>query len=217
MDDAEYAFVGLGSMMETAQGAVDFLREKGMLIGVISVTSFRPFPGPEIAADLRNCTAAVVIERTDVPLAQSNPLLSEVKAALVDAAAAGEIEIIPELYGAVAGLGGNDIRPGHFVALARRVDEGGNLSILGIKHLDATASIDVLAQAPRDEPVQFGRRGGRDFAGRWRVFSLMAASVETRDSPRNARLPGGHLVEHRAEREDVAGTLAPTCLDFQYR
>ena len=49
----------------------------------------------------------MVIERTDVPLAQSNPLLSEVKAALADAAAAGEIEVIPELYGAVAGLGGN--------------------------------------------------------------------------------------------------------------
>lgn len=138
MDDAEYAFVGLGSMMETAQGAVDFLREKGMRIGVISVTSFRPFPGPEIAAALRQCTAAVVIERTDVPLAQSNPLLSEVKAAMADAAAAGEIEVIPELYGAVAGLGGNDIRPGHFVSLAHKVDHGGrSLSFLGIKHLDA--------------------------------------------------------------------------------
>ena len=157
MEDAEYAFVGLGSMMETAQGAVDFLREKGMRIGVISVTSFRPFPGPEIAAALRHCTAAVVIERTDVPLAQSNPLLSEVKAALADAAAAGEIEVIPELYGAVAGLGGNDIRPGHFVSLAHKLDHGGrSLSFLGIKHLDA---ID-MAEDPDVRPKgAFSLRG----------------------------------------------------------
>ena len=84
-------------------------------------------------------------------------LASEVKAALSDAAAAGEIEVTPELYGAVAGLGGSDIRPGHFVSLARRMDEGGrNLSFLGIKHLDA---ID-MAEDPDVRPKgAFSLRG----------------------------------------------------------
>ena len=67
MENAEYAFIGLGSMMETARGAVDFLREKGMRIGVISVTSFRPFPGPEISAALRHCTRL----RTSAPTSTS--------------------------------------------------------------------------------------------------------------------------------------------------
>jgi len=138
MEDADYAFIGMGSMMETAEGAVDYLRAQGMSVGAIAVTSFRPFPGPEIAAALRNCSAAVVIERTDVPLAQSNPLMTEVKAALADAAAAGEAEGLPELYAAVAGLGGSDVRPGHFVAMAPRLEEGGRRQMfVGVKYQDA--------------------------------------------------------------------------------
>jgi pyruvate-ferredoxin/flavodoxin oxidoreductase len=138
MEDADFALIGLGSMMETAEAAVDFLREQGMRIGVISITSFRPFPAAQVAAALSSCVAAAVIERTDVPLADSNPLMTEIKAALAGAAVAGAIEGIPELYAAVAGLGGADVRPGHFVALARNMERRGkSLVFLGVKHQDA--------------------------------------------------------------------------------
>jgi pyruvate-ferredoxin/flavodoxin oxidoreductase len=143
MEDAVYALIGMGSMMETAEGAVDYLRELGMRIGVISVTSFRPFPAAQIAFALRNCQAASVIERTDVPLAESNPLMSEIKAALADAVLAGSLEAVPELYGAVAGLGGADVRPGHFVSVARHMESGGkNLVFMGVKHEDALEPVD---------------------------------------------------------------------------
>jgi pyruvate-ferredoxin/flavodoxin oxidoreductase len=143
MEDAEYAFVGLGTMMETAEGTVDYLRQQGMRIGAISVTSFRPFPGPQLAAALRNCRAVAVIERTDVPLAESNPLMTEVKAALAGANASGLIDRLPALYEAVAGLGGSDIRPGHFVALARNMEQSGRqFVILGPNHADALTVTD---------------------------------------------------------------------------
>ena len=112
MDDAEYAFVGLGTMMETAEATVDYLRAQGLRIGCVSVTSFRPFPSEELAAVLGNCRAITVLERVDTPLSQSNPLTVELKAALADA----RLRQMPEVYTGVCGLGGNDVRPGHFVA-----------------------------------------------------------------------------------------------------
>ena len=139
MEDAEYALIGLGSMMETAEATVDYLRTKGMRIGVVAVTSFRPFPSSELARALRNCRATTVIERTDVPLAGSNPLTLEVKAALADSwLDAGETAgQKPEIYSAVAGLGGSEVRPGHFIAAAgNMMDRGWKSFVLGVKHAD---------------------------------------------------------------------------------
>jgi pyruvate-ferredoxin/flavodoxin oxidoreductase len=141
MEDAEFALIGMGSMMETAEVTVNYLRERGLRIGAISVTSFRPFPGRELAKILRHCHAAAVIERLDVPLAESNPLASELKAALADSLN-GTFESdsgwIPEIYSGVAGLGGRDVRPGHFVAAAENMLRSGRRSfVLGVKHRDA--------------------------------------------------------------------------------
>jgi len=152
MDDAEYALIGMGSMMETAEATVDYLRLAGMKIGCIHVTSFRPFPAREIAALLRNCRAAAVIERCDVPLAESNPLTVEVKAALADAMmtdGAPRMERMPEIFSGVAGLGGRDTRPGHFVAAAENMLLGSKAKrffVLGVKHehsLDTPVDPDV--------------------------------------------------------------------------
>ena len=68
MEDAEYAIVGMGSMMETAEATVDYLRSKGVAIGAVTVTSFRPFPSQELASALLGCRAVTIIERTDQPL-----------------------------------------------------------------------------------------------------------------------------------------------------
>lgn len=140
MEDAEYALIGLGTMLETAEATVDYLRGKGMKIGAIHVTSFRPFPGQEIAELLKNCRAASVIERCDVPLAESNPLTMEVKAALAGGMSAGILTRMPEIFSGVAGLGGRDTRPGHFVAAAEnmaRGAQGKKFFVLGVKHADA--------------------------------------------------------------------------------
>jgi len=151
MEDAEYAFIGLGSMMETAETVVDTLRDRGLRIGAIHLTSFRPFPSRELAVLLSRCRAACVIERADVPLAESNPLTTEVKAALVDwlASVGGRSERrLPEIFSGVAGLGGRDICPGHFVAAAEnmlRLD-GKRFFVLGVQHpasLEMTRDPDV--------------------------------------------------------------------------
>ncbi|MFM7815896.1 MAG: hypothetical protein ACKPGI_02895 [Verrucomicrobiota bacterium] len=86
MEDAEYAIVGMGGMMETAEAAVDYMRdEMGLKVGVVNVTCFAPFPATELVDILRGVKAFTVVERMDNPLAQSNPLVQAIKAAFADA------------------------------------------------------------------------------------------------------------------------------------
>ncbi len=154
MEGAEYAIIGMGSMMDTVEATVDYLRSQGENVGAITVVSFRPFPSWELALALQHVKAATVIERCDVPLMESNPLAVEVKAALADAhmgTSGDRIRHIPEIYSGVAGLGGRDLRPGHIVAAAHNMQNGaGKRSfVLGVKHPDAlevTVDPDVRPQ-----------------------------------------------------------------------
>jgi pyruvate-ferredoxin/flavodoxin oxidoreductase len=146
MEGAAYAIVGLGSMMESVEATVDYLRDQGWPVGAVSVTSFRPFPSAELRKLLSNCRGVAVIERADVPLAESNPLTMEVKAALVGARSGTDgvpSAHIPQIYSGVAGLGGRDIRPGHIVAaFANMMEENGRrFFVLGVKH---PAGLDIV-------------------------------------------------------------------------
>jgi len=140
MDDAEYAIVALGSMAETAIATVERLRrDGGVRCGVVHVTSLRPFPGPQVVEALRRCKSFAVIERLDIPLAQSNPLATEIKSAFADALCGHpdypRIERIPEIFGGSAGLGSRDIRPGDFIAAIENMRGAGRRTfVLGIKH-----------------------------------------------------------------------------------
>src|SRR5215469_11047640 len=86
--DADYAVVGSGCMMETAEAAVDYMRDRlGIKVGVLHITCFRPFPAAEIVEALQHVKAISVLERLDIPMMQSNPQLCEIKAAFADALA----------------------------------------------------------------------------------------------------------------------------------
>ncbi len=151
MEDAEYALVGMGSMMDTAEATVDALRKRGQRVGAVTVVSFRPFPGRKLAELLFPCRAFAVVERVDIPLAESNPLTAEIKAALAEAQMAdgGFAGLpIPVVYSGVGGLGGRDLRPGHFVAAVEAMvnREVRRRFVLGVKHPDAlqtTLDLDV--------------------------------------------------------------------------
>src|SRR3990167_11334058 len=74
LDDAEFAIVGLGSMMETAMATADWLRaHRGLRVGVLSLTLYRPFPAADVVAALAGVRALVVVERMDNPLAAPDP------------------------------------------------------------------------------------------------------------------------------------------------
>ena len=152
MDDAEYAIVGMGGMVETAAVTCDYLREQtGVKVGVVHVTVFRPFPGPELVAALSGLRAFTVLERMDNPLGQSNPLTTEIKAAFADALSDApgypRVHRLPVIYSGSAGLGSRDVRPGDFIAVVKNMVNGGQRYFaLGIKHalaLEAAVDPDV--------------------------------------------------------------------------
>ncbi|MGA2629672.1 MAG: 2-oxoacid:acceptor oxidoreductase family protein [Terriglobia bacterium] len=143
LEDAEYVIVGMGGLVETAQATVDYLRKtEGLRIGALHVTSFRPFHGAQIVEALKNARAISVIERMDNPLAESNPLVCEIKAAFASALTGTppykKINSMPEFLSGSGGLGSRDIRPGDFLAVARNMAFGNGSKryyfTVGIKH-----------------------------------------------------------------------------------
>jgi len=151
LGDAEYVIVGMGSLIETATATAKYLRRyEKIKAGTLHVTSFRPFPGPQIVAALKHVKAIAVVERMDNPTAQSNPLTAEIKAAFSDAlsGAAGypAIDQIPTIYSGSAGLGSRDVRPGDFDAAINHMRSRNQqrFFVLGIQH--------PLAISPENEP-----------------------------------------------------------------
>jgi len=163
LEDADYAIVGSGCMIETAEATVDYIREHmGVKVGLLHVTCWRPFPSIEVVESLRHCKAISVIERLDIPMMQSNPLLCEIKAAFADAVAGTpgypDLDRVPKFYGGSAGLGSRDVRAGDFIAITDNMLSNSPRIYfsLGIKHetaLIVTNDPDVRT------PGSFSMRG----------------------------------------------------------
>jgi pyruvate ferredoxin oxidoreductase alpha subunit len=99
-DDAETVVVALGSVLGTIKDTVDELRAAGMPIGVLGITSFRPFPFEAVRAAVGHAKRLVLLEKA---LAVG---VGGIVAADVRAATSG----LPQgLYTVIAGLGGRPV------------------------------------------------------------------------------------------------------------
>lgn len=163
LDDADYAIVGMGSLLETATCTAKYLREhEGLQVGTLHVTSYRPFPGAQIVEALKNTKAVAVIERMDNSIAQSNPLTTEIKAAFADGLSGApgypKIDHAPVIYSAAAGLGSRDVRPGDFVAAVEhlRASKRQRFFVLGIDH---PLALTVEREPDVRPPNAFSMRG----------------------------------------------------------
>jgi pyruvate-ferredoxin/flavodoxin oxidoreductase len=151
LDDAEYVLVGQGSVVWNAEAVVDYLREtRGIKVGVLNLTMFRPFPADLISKMLRGKKAVAVLERTDQPLAVDLPILREVRAAMGRAIengrakngvqphpglAAVKPDEVPEFYSGAFGMGSRDLQPGDIIAAVDNMlpdGQGRRLFYLGI-------------------------------------------------------------------------------------
>ena len=138
LEDAEYVIIGQGSVVANAEAVVDHLREtRGLKVGVLNLTMFRPFPSDLITKMLAGKKAAVVMERTDQPLAVDPPMLRELRAAMAKGIENGRkahaheglfalrAEQVPDFYSACFGLGSRDLQPGDIVAAVDNMLPGG--------------------------------------------------------------------------------------------
>jgi pyruvate ferredoxin oxidoreductase alpha subunit len=100
LDDAETVVVALGSVLGTLRETVEELRREGLKIGVLGITSFRPFPLAAVRAALQGARRVVVLEKS-FSVGLGGVVSTDVRLALSGLALRG--------YTVVAGLGGRAI------------------------------------------------------------------------------------------------------------
>ncbi|OQB08992.1 MAG: Pyruvate synthase subunit PorA [Candidatus Omnitrophica bacterium ADurb.Bin205] len=103
MKDAERVIVAMGSVCGTIKDVIDELRKKGKKVGLLKVTSLRPFPSSHIYEALKNATKVAVIDRA-LSLGSFAPLASEIKAVFF-----GKVKKPKVISSFIVGLGGRDI------------------------------------------------------------------------------------------------------------
>ena len=100
LDDAETVVVALGSVLGTLRETVDEMRADGQRIGVLGITSFRPFPLAAVRAALQGAKRVVVLEKS-FSVGLGGVVSTDVRLALSGLTLIG--------YTVVAGLGGRAI------------------------------------------------------------------------------------------------------------
>jgi pyruvate ferredoxin oxidoreductase alpha subunit len=64
MEGAETVVIALGSVLGTIKDTVDEMRDDGLKVGVLGITSFRPFPLAAIREAVKNVQRIVVLEKS---------------------------------------------------------------------------------------------------------------------------------------------------------
>lgn len=113
-EDAELLLLIMGSFSQTAEIAVDALRNKGKKVGLVRIRLWRPFPFAELRQAVGGAKVLAVFDRCLSYGGSGGPLCSGIKAALYDAPAR------PAVYGFVGGLGGRDVFPDEFEGIIER-------------------------------------------------------------------------------------------------
>ncbi len=102
-EDAELVLVSMGTIAETVNRVVDNLRDRGLRIGSVRVTMFRPFPFDALKKAFTGISRIAVIDR-DISLGFGGVLWGEVRSL-------AQPGMVVQNY--VSGLGGGDVRPEH--------------------------------------------------------------------------------------------------------
>jgi pyruvate ferredoxin oxidoreductase alpha subunit len=125
-EDAETMIVAMGSILGTIKDSVDELREAGHRIGVMGITSFRPFPMEAVQKALAGAKRIVVVEK-NIAVGMGGVLAANVHLSLGNAT---------PIHTVVAGLGGRPVLKksiGEMLLKAER-DKLEKLSFLDLDH-----------------------------------------------------------------------------------
>ena len=101
--DAERVIVAMGSVCGSIKDVVDELRAKGKKVGLLKITTYRPFPYQEIYEALKDVPKVAVVDRA-LSLGSYAPLASEIKAVFFGKKKKPQI-----ISSFIVGLGGRDI------------------------------------------------------------------------------------------------------------
>jgi pyruvate ferredoxin oxidoreductase alpha subunit len=106
MDDAEIAFVAIGSVCGSIKDVVDDLRKKGEKAGLVKIVTYRPFPMEAMKKALKNVKKVAVVEKAISP-GGNGPVFEEICSVLFEAKSGAEVKNY------IVGLGGRDVKLDH--------------------------------------------------------------------------------------------------------
>jgi len=115
LEDADTAFVAMGSLCGTVKDAIDEMRADGMKVGLLKIRSFRPFPSAEIRKALSGVSRVAVLDK-NVSLGQKGAVALEVK----DAIYGSGIDVLDYIIA----LGGRDVRKSDIRVIAGLAEKG---------------------------------------------------------------------------------------------
>ena len=151
MDDAEIAVIAMGSVNGTIQEAVDELRDLGVKIGSVALSTYRPFPFAEVASALQGASRVVVVEKYLAP-GMGGCLAADITQAI------GRRDV--KLFNLIVGLGGRAILQSSLAKafIQAQRDELKPLSFLDIHQetLDREAARLADAGSPTHQAVETG-------------------------------------------------------------
>jgi pyruvate ferredoxin oxidoreductase alpha subunit len=98
--DAETIVLALGSVLGTVKDTIDELRDAGMKVGAVGITSFRPFPSDAVRSAVRQARRVVVLEKA-LAVGVGGIVSADVRMAIASMQLRG--------YTVIAGLGGRPI------------------------------------------------------------------------------------------------------------
>ncbi|MBI3481150.1 MAG: pyruvate ferredoxin oxidoreductase [Nitrosomonadales bacterium] len=100
-EDAETIIIAMGSVLGTVKDTVDEMRDGGHKIGVLGITSYRPFPVAQVREALAHCKRFVVLEKS-LAVGMGGILATDVRMAMSGRGSLRGFTV-------VAGLGGRAI------------------------------------------------------------------------------------------------------------
>ena len=110
--NAEYVIVAMGSVTESCEEVIDYLRAKGEKVGVLKVHLYRPFSSKYFFDAMpKSVKKIAVLDRTKEPGALGEPLYLDVKSLYYDVANK------PVIVGGRYGLGSKDVKPSQLFAV----------------------------------------------------------------------------------------------------
>ena len=113
-EGAEVLLVTMGSISETAEAAIDELRERKIPVGLLKLRLWRPFPAEELKEAVKGARVLAVTDRAVSFGGASGPVGAEVRACLY-----GESER-PVIFNPIIGLGGRDVTVTDFITMAEK-------------------------------------------------------------------------------------------------
>jgi pyruvate ferredoxin oxidoreductase alpha subunit len=145
-EGAETIVVALGSILGTIKDVVDEMRDAGEKIGVLGITSFRPFPLESVRAAVKNAKRVVVLEKS-LAVGISGILASDVRKALR--------KLPIDVFTVIAGLGGRAITKASLHKMLQQAmrDELEHVTFLDLDHNLVNRQLEREQQKRRSGPM----------------------------------------------------------------